>query len=231
MTRRGRIVAFVVFGLLAIGLIGYAGYTVRERIAQLGETVSNLEYRLSSQQGAIDTANIRIRRLSYGVNGAFRFDLEDHIDRIVALDSEDERFEVVVEVLARHDGLFSVFPGGGELTQRLYSIAEGDSEAQRRDASLELMGLVDEFTDFAGAAESISEEPVIVGEDTAKAISALTAAFGGLVSALISVAMFFKGGGRRDLEEEMLSLEVEMKRLEVDQFRSSIEKSSKGQEI
>jgi len=224
----GRTIALIVFGLLAIGLIGYAGYTVRERINQLEVTISSLEFGLISQQISQNAANVRIRRLSYGINGNFRFDLEEQINRIVAADDQEKRFDMVAEVIARHDGLFAVPQEGGELTDRLYAIADGGNEQQRQDAGQGFIEYVDEVTSFAGPGEVNTESPVFVEEDTAKAISALTAAFGGLVSALISLALFIKGGGRRDLEEEMLSLEVEMKRLEVDQFRNSIEKASKG---
>ena len=218
MTAPGRLVGIACFGALSLGLLGYAVYALQTRIATLREDLSYAESRASSAEYALYD-------LRWGFENALSsVEVAEALRGMVASDDRAERLRLRDEILALVEGTYAPFPEGHRLQEMLTELAEAATAGRRAEILEAWRGTGDD-----GGLSDPVVEPVVVTEEAANVVSALVTAAGGLASALITVSLFLQGGGRRRLEEEMLSLDVEKRRLEVLRMRREMDAGRIGE--
>lgn len=214
MTRALRFGIGSVLLLATIGLLGYTAYTVQNRIAALE---SELEYFASQRLTIRQFEQARHAKLYAAIlepeNQALLQSIVDEED----MELRRSMFGDLTDELFGRAGPFSVPSVGGFDNTFLsdFNLLVDYSELEDRTY---ILGRINEKARMDGGVE----EPMVIVEDTSwfiGEISSMATALGGLASGVLSFMVFFRGGGARKLEEEMLALDIELKRIEVAKAR------------
>lgn len=206
MTRSARMVWALALAAVAIVLLGFAAFSMQSRIdaleGQLVQAESDLDAVRSAQEA---------ERFAF-FNTVLSPEFEAELDRLVAEPSMEERQRLTSQIDVPLLGLPVEYGAAIEVFVRLEFLAEAPTQAQREEIRQDFVQKI-----FDMMPEADPER--FVTKDQASAISLLVTAFGGLVSGISSLFLFVTGGGKRDIEEQMLEVDLEMKRVQLAQLR------------
>lgn len=212
-----RALRFGIAGLLLLVtavLLGYTAYTVRERTTSLENQVAFLSDERSAVR--IYAQERRLRLFAVILEPPF----QTRLQAVVKMDDTENR-QLMIEAVFQDlfgragpfsvSGIYGVYDSG--FTWWLDRLVDAETVEDRAR-------ILEELNQVARG-EGAIEAPVIVEEDYSLIgnLSAIVTALGGLGSGILSFLIFFKGGGVRKLDEEMLALDVELKRIEVAKAR------------
>ncbi|WP_172332446.1 hypothetical protein [Mangrovicoccus sp. HB161399] len=199
-----RVAAGLLLAAIAAALLGFAAWQAQQRIEDLEAEVQSLGSQLAEMEFERDA-------FLYHVSAP---DFTEQIARIARLSKAEDRATVAERLIASFDMHLAPLPEAFDLYRRIMALAaEPGSEARQV--------LLAEFELWIDESQSsiVLEEPFVATLESATAISTLATAAGAIASALLSVLVFAAKHGSRRLEEEMLALDVEMKRIELAKAR------------
>ncbi|MEM6386473.1 MAG: hypothetical protein AAF718_09585 [Pseudomonadota bacterium] len=210
-----RLAITVAFAILALGLIGYSAYRMNEEITNLEFENRSLRENNGNMFSQFREFETYLNSLNF--NGTF--------ETLVTSTDEEERRATVDEAVEGIEPLLVRYGVALEVSAWMRRIAFEESEESREQ---ELDSLFVYLREEAGIFIGPPLEPVVVEPPTVDTISTIVTIIGGLVSAAIAIATFFVGGTKRSLQDQMLSLEIEMKRLEIEKAKRALGAQTKA---
>jgi len=184
---------------VAIAMVGYAAYVAQAKI-------DDLEKELVSTEARLYAAIYREQEFRRTLDS---LTTRETLQQAVDTDDIDLRETYVQKVAASLAGTLATFPEGAIVQnglQRIVEAADPAARAEARDAT---------YIAIFGRADADLGEADILIPPIVKELSGLISAIGGIGSGLISLLLFFVGGGKRKIEEDMLNVDLEMKRVEL----------------
>jgi hypothetical protein len=189
----------LVLACVAIAMVGYAAYQSQAKI-------DDLEGRLELTQTQLFAAYEREQEFYRTLDS---FETRDILQQAVEADDSRTRETLVQSVAASLAGTRPKFPEGVIVQNGVQRILEAASPAERAEARDAIYIAI-----FGRAEKDLGEADILI-PPVLKEVSGFISAIGGIGSGLISLLLFFVGGGKRKIEEDMLNVDLEMKRVEL----------------
>ncbi|MCC1494047.1 hypothetical protein [Cognatishimia sp. F0-27] len=203
MSRAAKIGIASALAILAVILLGYAAYDLRMKNQALQQQIDRLQQDLSSAQ----IENQVFYQSLLGV--AF----EEQIQALAAAETVEDREQIAIRIEIALKGQRAFFPDGYYILSDIKSlvpILDADERQARAQAFLENTVSLAQFV-----LDDLVEETIVIDTKTVSALTGLITAIGGFGSGLGSFLLFMMSGGRREIEEQMMELDLEMKRIEL----------------
>lgn len=189
--------------VVAIALLGYSAWAWRAQVHDLENQVAQANARLMAAETALTEVGIPF----FGTLQST--DVAGVLDAMVVEPSQSARRGLLNQIEAQIFDQFATYGVAAEVVLRLEDLVLAETEADRQDIRDRLGAKIDAMAPEFGGPEP---EPFVDGQ-TATTVSTLVTAFGGLVSALSALVLFLTGGSRRNLEHDLLSVDLELKRV------------------
>lgn len=186
---------------VAITLLGYSAWAWRAQVRDLQSQVAQANARIMAAETALTQVGIPF----FGTLQSA--DVADVLDAMVVEPLQSARRGLLNQIETQIFDQFAIYGVAAEVVLRLEDLVLAETEADRQDIRNRLGAKID-----AMAPEFGGPEPFVDGQ-TATTLSTLVTAFGGLVSALSALVLFLTGGSRRNLEHDLLSVDLELKRV------------------
>jgi len=188
--------------VIAIGLLGYAVYTVQAKqseVESLRDEVSELR-----EEAELKEARIYNTLLSEAALNV--------LDRMVEEPDEEARRALIWEIAQLVFNDLVTYGAGEEIWGRIDQLVETTDQAERQD-------IRDRLEQKIADMSPIPLDRANLSLDEARSFSTLVTAVLALGSGLGSFFIFITSGGRRKIEDEMLSLDLEKSRIELVKLR------------
>ncbi len=203
MNRSLQLVAALVLACVAIVMVGYAAYLAQAKI-------DDLETRLASSQTQLFATYDREQEFYRTLDS---FETREILQQVVDADDRQTRETLLQNINADLAGTRPKFPEGAIVQDGLLRMIDAANPAERAEARDAI------YIAIFGRAEKDPGEADILIPPILEEVSGLISAIGGIGSGLISLLLFFVGGGKRKIEEDMLAVDLEMKRVELAKAR------------
>jgi hypothetical protein len=203
VNRSLQLVAALGLACVAIAMVGYAAYQSQAKI-------DDLETRLEQSQTQLFVAYDR-EQAFYTILDSF--ETREILQQVVDADDRRTRETLLQNIAASLAGTRPKFPEGAIVQNGFQRILDAASPAERTEARDAI------YIAIFGRAEQNLDEADILIPPILEEVSGLISAIGGIGSGLISLLLFFVGGGKRKIEEDMLAVDLEMKRVDLAKAR------------
>ncbi|WP_425037443.1 hypothetical protein [Primorskyibacter sp. S187A] len=196
--------AALAFGALlavvAAALLAFAVYTTWQRMQVLQNDVDYYSGRAAQLE-------FEKREFLNILNG---FDTRDALSAAVQEGDAATRQAIVDNLNAKLAETLAPFPKGAIVEEALAQIVEGAPDV--RQSAYDRMYI----TLFGSLEPTVINQPVVEGAfATVNTVVSLLTALGGVGSGLVSLLVFLVSGRKRDVERELLSVDLEMRRVEL----------------